>query len=97
VFVGDASPLGHARLARERYRPQEWMDDRERCRQAGMPDDRRLATTPQLARQRLARACAAGVPATWVTGDSVYGDHRERRRWLEARARAYVLAVSGKA
>jgi SRSO17 transposase len=45
----------------------------------------------------LARALAAGVPATWVTGDSVYGDHRRLRLWLEAQPQAYVLAVSGKA
>jgi SRSO17 transposase len=43
----------------------------------------------------LARALAAGVPASWVTGDSVYGDHRPLRRWLEAHPQAYVLAVSG--
>jgi SRSO17 transposase len=44
----------------------------------------------------LARALAAGVPAAWVTGDSVYGDNRPLRRWLEAQPQAYVLAVSGK-
>jgi SRSO17 transposase len=96
VCVSYASPLGHALLDRELYLPKEWMDDRERCRQAGIPDDRRFATKPQLARQMLARAFAAGVPATWVTGDSVYGDNRERRRWLESQLQAYVLAVSGK-
>jgi SRSO17 transposase len=44
----------------------------------------------------LARAFAAGVPAKWVTGDSVYGDDRRLRMWLEGQAQAYVLAVSGK-
>ena len=97
MLVGYASPLGHALLDRELYLPKEWIHDRERCRQAGIPDDRRFATKPELARQMLARAFAAGVPATWVTGDSVYGDHRELRRWLEAQPRAYVLAVSGTA
>lgn len=97
VFLGDASRLGHTLLDRELYVPQEWTNDRERCRQAGIPEDRRLATKPQLARQRLARALAAGTPATWVTGDSVYGDDRRLRIWLEAQPQAYVLAVSGKA
>ena len=32
-----------------------------------------------------------------MTGDSVYGDDRKLRDWLEARNQAYVLAVSGKA
>jgi SRSO17 transposase len=96
VFLGYAGCLGHALLDRELYLPQEWTADRARCRQAGVPDDQSFATKPQLARQMLARAFAAGVPAMWVTGDSVYGDDRRLRLWLEARPQAYVLAVSGK-
>jgi SRSO17 transposase len=84
-------------LDRELYVPKEWTDDRARCRQAGIPDERGFATKPQLACQMLARAFAAGLPAKWVTGDSVYGDDRRLRMWLEARPQAYVLAVSGKA
>src|SRR5687767_3188265 len=91
VFLSYASPLGQVLLDRELYLPQAWTDDRERCWQAGIPADRRFATKPQLAQQMLARAFAAGVPASWVTGDSVYGDHRPLRRWLEAQPQAYVL------
>jgi SRSO17 transposase len=96
VFLSYASPLGYALLDRELYLPQEWTDDRERCQQAGIPEDRGFATKPQLARQMLARTFAAGVPATWVTGDSVYGDDRRLRMWLESQLQAAVLAVSGK-
>jgi SRSO17 transposase len=96
VFLSYASPLGYALLDRELYLPQEWTDDRERCQQAGIPEDRGFATKPQLARQMLARTFAAGVPARWVTGDSVYGDDRRLRMWLEGQPYAYVLAVSGK-
>ena len=53
-------------------------------------------TKPALARQMLARALDAGVPAGWVTGDSIYGDDRRLRLWLEERQQAYVMAVSGK-
>jgi SRSO17 transposase len=96
VFLGYASRLGHALLDRELYLPKAWTDEGERCRQAGIPADRPFATKPQLARQMLARAFAAGVPAKWVTGDSVYGDDRRLRMWLEGRPQPYVLAVSGK-
>jgi SRSO17 transposase len=96
VFLSYASPLGHALLDRELYLPKVWTDDEERCRQAGIPADRPFATKPQLARQMLTRALAAGVPAQWVTGDSVYGDDRRLRLWLEGRPQPYVLAVSGK-
>jgi len=44
----------------------------------------------------LERAFQARVPAAWVTGESVYGDDRRLRMWLEAQEQAYVLAVSGK-
>jgi SRSO17 transposase len=44
----------------------------------------------------LERALAAGVPCSWVTGDSVYGADRALRRRIEARGGlGYVLAVTG--
>jgi SRSO17 transposase len=96
VFLAYASQHGHVLLDRELYLPKEWTDDRDRCQQAGVPEDRRLTTKPKLAQQMLDRAFAAGVPAAWVAGDSVYGDDRRLRMWLESLPRAYVLAVSGK-
>jgi hypothetical protein len=45
----------------------------------------------------LQRAFEGGVPATWVTGDSVYDDDRWLRGWLEEQDHASVMAVSGKA
>jgi SRSO17 transposase len=60
-----------------------WTDERERCRRAGIPDERAFATKPALAQQMLARAFAAGVLLAWVTGDSIYGDDRKLRSYLE--------------
>src|SRR5919106_611335 len=88
VFLGYAGQLGHALLDRELSLPQEWTNDRARCQQAGIPQDRRVATTPPLAQQMRHRALAAGVPATWVTGDRVYGDDRRLRLGLEAQPQA---------
>jgi SRSO17 transposase len=97
VLVTYASPQGHAVLDRDLYLPKEWTNDEARCKGAGIPAERTLATKPQLAQQMLKRAFEAGVPAAWVTGDSVYGDHRSLRLWLEQQHHAHVLAVSGKA
>ena len=96
VFLTYASAQGHVLLDRELSLPQEWTHDTERCAGAGMPPERSFATKPQLARQMLERALDAAVPAAWVAGDSVYGDHRQLREWLEERTQAYVLTVSGK-
>src|SRR5215213_9573631 len=96
VFLAYATLHGHTLLDRELYLPKEWTDDRERCRRAGIADERAFATKPQLARQMLERAFEAGVLLAWLTGDSVYGDDRALRGWLEQRTQAYVLAVSGK-
>jgi SRSO17 transposase len=96
VFLAYASACSHALLDRELYLPQEWTQDRARCTRAGIPPERPFATKPALARHMLERAFQAGVPATWVTGDSVYGEDRRLRLWLEAHEHAYVLAVSGK-
>ena len=96
VFLAYASPCGVAFLDRTLYLPEDWTQDRARCQAAGIPDDVTFATKPELARRLLERARAAEVPAAWVTADSVYGDDRRLRMWLEAHEQAYVLAVSGK-
>ena len=72
-LLGYASRLGHALLDRELYLPEEWTNDRERCRQAGIPDDRGFATKPQLAQQMLA-ARLGGWRARQV-------GHRRQRVW----------------
>jgi SRSO17 transposase len=97
VFLAYASVHGHAVLDRALSRPKVWTDDRARCQHAGGPAEQRFATKPHLARHMLQRAFEAGVPATWVTGESVYGDDRRLRGWLEERDHASVMAVSGKA
>ena len=58
-----ASPKGRALIDRELYLPKSWTDDRDRCREAGVPDDVQFASKTELARLMLGRALDAGVPA----------------------------------
>lgn len=81
-------------LDRELDLPREWADAPERRREAGVPDEVSFATKPQLAQRMLERALAAGVPAAWVTGDTIYGGDRRLRVWLEQHEHPFVLAVT---
>jgi SRSO17 transposase len=93
VYLAYATSAGHGVIDRELYLPRSWTKDRERCRAAGVPDQRRFATKPELARVMLERALDAGVPAGWVTADEVYGGDPALRGWLEVHELPYVLAV----
>jgi len=93
VFLGYATGTARTFVDRELYLPRSWTDDRDRCRQAGVPDPVEFATKPELAMAMITRALDAGVPAGWVTGDEVYGQHYRLRRMLEERGTSYVLAV----
>jgi SRSO17 transposase len=96
VFLAYATNKGSALVDRALYLPQEWADDKQRRREAGVPETVRFATKPELARQMLERALRAGVRAAWVTGDAVYGGDRKLRVWLEEQGQPFVLAVSAK-
>ena len=96
VFLGYASRHGHALIDRALYLPEVWSNDPARRRAAGVPEDTAFATKPQLGRQMLARAFAAGVPCRWVTGDSIYGADYTLRRCIERSGRGYVLAVTSR-
>jgi len=94
VFPAYASPQGHAFLDRALYLPKVWAEDAARREAAGVPPDVRFATKGDLARAMLARAFAEAVPATWITGDEIYGNDGALRRWLEGEQRPHVLAVA---
>jgi SRSO17 transposase len=93
VFLAYASPKGRAMIDRELYLPERWTDDPARCRAARVPEQVAFRTKPELARVMLERALDAGVPASWVTADEVYGGSPALREWLEGRGVWHVLAV----
>ncbi len=93
VFLAYASAKGRTLLDRELYLPQVWAVDRERRREAGVPEDAVFRTKPQLAQLMLGRAMESGVPFAWFTGDEVYGSDRKLRLWLEREEIPHVMAV----
>ena len=51
--------------------PRSGAEDRERRREAGVPEDVGFQTKPRLAQRMLERALESGVPFGWVAGDEV--------------------------
>jgi SRSO17 transposase len=90
AYVSDG---GHALIDRQLYLPESWMDDRERCRTAGIPDDVEFATKPRMAIGMLQRALDAAVPFGWFTADEAYGHAKYLRVWLQEHRIAHVVAV----
>lgn len=94
VFLAYASAKGHTLLDRELSLPKRWVDDRERCREAGIPETIDFQTKPELARRMIERIFQAQIPVAWVVADTVYGSNLDLRTWLEAQQYPYVLAVA---
>ena len=96
VFLSWQTGKGHALIDRTLYLPQEWADDPERRRAAGVPEDVNFATKPALARRMVERVLATGARPAWVVADAVYGADYQLRVALEAAGQPYVLAVTGR-
>jgi SRSO17 transposase len=73
VFLAYHTPQGHAFLDRALYLPESWTSDPERRQAADIPAPVPFTTKPTLARQMIERALERGIPARWVTGDTIYG------------------------
>src|SRR6266481_4057291 len=75
------------------YLPQEWTNDRERLRKAGVPDDIGFKTKHEIALDQLRWACEAGLPRGVVLMDAGYGNHSELRAALTALELSYVAGI----
>jgi SRSO17 transposase len=94
VFLSYVTRRGHALIDRDLYLSEDWLADRERCREAGIPEQSTFRPKWEIALHMLQRARAAQVPFAWVVADTVYGQAIELRRWLEQHRYAYGLAIS---
>src|SRR5438309_11917971 len=61
------------------YLPQEWTNDRERLRKAGLPEDIDFKTKHEIALEQLRWACEAGLPRGVGLLDAGYGNNSELR------------------
>ena len=75
------------------YLPQDWAKDRQRRRKAGVPEDIRFKTKPEIAIEQLRWACAAGLPRGVVLMDAGYGCNTDLRAGVSALALSYVAGI----
>jgi SRSO17 transposase len=71
-----------------------WIEDRQRCQEAGIPDNVVFQTKCEQARRMIERLWQAKIPFSWVVADTVYGGNLDLRTWLEAHQYFYGLAVA---
>jgi SRSO17 transposase len=60
-------------LASDLYLPESWASDRERCGEAGIPDERVYQPKWQIAIAQLRDAIGNGVRFSWITFDEEFG------------------------
>jgi len=73
--------------------PADWAGDRELRHAAGIPQDLKFATKPQLAAEIITGLLAEGRCPPWVTGDEVYGRDAKLRTVLEDQHTGFVLKI----
>jgi SRSO17 transposase len=93
VHLGYARGDFHCLLDGELYLPEDWSADRDRCREAGIPDDMRYRPKWKIALELFDRAVRNGVRFDWLTFDEGYGGKPELLRELAARKQRYVAEV----
>jgi SRSO17 transposase len=93
VHLGFARGDFHGLLDGELFLPESWDADRDRCREAGIPDE--LVYRPQwkIAWELLDRAVKNGIRFDWLTFDEGDGGKPELLRELATRLQRYVAEV----
>ncbi|WP_328426522.1 IS701 family transposase [Micromonospora sp. NBC_00389] len=94
VHLVYATETVHAMLDAALYLPKSWCDDPQRRSEAGVPEQVRFATKPQLATRMIEAAVLAGLPCRWVAGDEAYGGDPRLAAKLRTLRLGYVLAVA---
>jgi len=85
----------HASLpvAYQLYLPQDWAEDGERRRKAGVPEGISFKTKPEIALDQLRWACEAGLPRGVVLMDAAYGNNSNLRADITALKLSYVAGI----
>ena len=90
VHLAYAADDFHCLLDGELFLPESWSNDRDRCREAGIPDEMVYRPKSEIALELYDRARASGVKFAWVTFDEWYGAKPAFLQGLNAREQYFV-------
>lgn len=88
-----ATHQGSLPVAYRLYLPKKWADDAARRAIAGVPDDVRFQTKPEIALQQLRQALADGVPPVTVLMDQGCGNDSKLRAGISELGLTYVAGM----
>jgi len=75
------------------YIPEEWFEDKGRCKQVGIPDNVKFQTKPEIALELIDRVRKI-VPHRAITADTAYGINGKFRSVLREWKEPYAVAVT---
>ncbi|MET9524538.1 IS701 family transposase [Streptomyces coeruleorubidus] len=96
VSVHAATDTASCPLDWELFLPEEWADDHERRRRAGVPEEVGHVSKSRLALVLLDRLAGQGLAVPVIVADAGYGRSVSFRLALEERGWSYVMAVDPK-
>ena len=86
VHLGIVRGLFKTLIDADLFVPKAWSEDRERCREAKIPDDVAYRPKWRIALEQVARAIANGLTLNWLTFDEYYGGKPAFLEELDARS-----------
>jgi SRSO17 transposase len=93
VHLGYAVDDFHTLLDGELFLPEGWSNDRDRCREAGIPEEMVYRPKTEIALELYDRAVSNGVHFEWLTFDEWYGAKPPFLRALDDREQKFVGEV----
>jgi SRSO17 transposase len=91
VHLGVVRGLFKTLVDGELFLPKIWSEDRERCREAAIPDEVVYRQKWRIALEQLDRAAANGLTLNWLTFDEYYGSKPGFLAALDARPGMYYV------
>jgi SRSO17 transposase len=79
------------------YLPENWIEDRERRKKTGVPDEIQFQTKPEIALEQIQRTRQRGMPSGVILADAGYGADTRFRTELTKMEMAYVVGIQSTA